>query len=412
MADLSDLDQAGVTLNLLDPATFDSGVPHAVVAALRERSPLQWVSEVEGPGYWVALGHPEIVEISTNPSVFSSWAMSCFPRDPRPSDLPEIRQMLLNMDPPQHTGFRRIVSRVFTPRMVRELQGTIEAHARAVVGDLPNEPFNFVRSVGVEMSLRVLADVMGLPQEDRHLLYDWTERLVGDGDTELGGDPVAFGSALMEMFQYADEQTTRKRREPTGDVWSMVANAEVDGEQLTKDELNRFFQLLATAGNETTRTLISAGFLALARHPDQLARVVADPDATVGAAVEEMLRFHAPVMQFRRTALIDAEVAGHRIAAGQKVLLLYPAGNRDPRVFPSPEVFDVGRDPNPHLSFGIGPHFCLGANLARVQARALFSELLRQPFSLELAGDPIAVRSTLIDGYRDISVRKAPQVVP
>jgi cytochrome P450 len=407
MSDLSEPTLVRAPLDFLDPATFDDGVPYAELAELRASSPLVWVDEADGPGYWVAIGHGAVVEIATNPSVFSSWAKSCFPKDPLPHELPEVRQMLLNMDPPEHTSFRRIVSRVFTPRMVRDLQHSIDAHASAVIEALPaGVEFNFVTQVAAAMSLRVLSDIMGIPQSDRHLLYEWTERLVGDGDSELGGDQAGFRTALGELFRYSDEQTAAKRAHPTDDVWSLIANAEVDGERLTKDELNRFFQLLATAGHETTRTLISSGFLELCEHSTRLDQAARAPGERLPLAVEEMLRCHPPVMQFRRTATRDAEIAGHAIAAGDKILLFYPAANRDPSVFEDPDVFDITRDPNPHLSFGIGPHFCLGANLARAEARALFTALLASSPPLTVVGSPARVRSTMINGYRDIPVAR------
>ncbi|HEX9684056.1 MAG TPA: cytochrome P450 [Acidimicrobiales bacterium] len=406
MADLTPAIGVHTDLDFLDPATFDGGVPHPRLAELRAEAPIVWLEPPGGDPCWLVLGHPELIEVSKNPATFSSWERSCFPQDPRnDAELAQVRQMLLNMDPPEHTGFRRIVNRVFTPRMVRELQSSISAHARDVVGSIPDE-CDFVRQVGVEMSLRVLADVMGIPQNERHLLYGWTERLVGDGDIALGRDPRDFVAALMEMFEYAAIQTAARRAQPTDDVWSLVANAEVDGERLTAVELNRFFQLLATAGNETTRTLISAGFLMLSRHPDQMAWLREDVGGRIDAAVEEMLRFHSPIIQFRRTVTVDTVIGGQQLVVGDKVLLCYSAANRDPRVFDEPECFDITRDPNPHLAFGIGPHFCLGANLARVQARSLFTVLLSQPFALEVTGPPTGVRSVLIDGYHDIPVRK------
>lgn len=396
-------------VDLADPSTFDDGFPYD---ALRDAGPFVWVDEPNRdggePGFWAVLSYAALLEIETRHEVFSSWEGSCFLRDPRPQDLPEIRRMLLNMDPPEHTKIRLTVNKMFTPRMIRRLSESIDQHAHDVVADVSDkDEFDFVTEVAAEMSLRVLADVMGLPLEDRHLLFDWTERLVGDGDVEMGGDPRAFVSALMEMFQYADEQVDAKRANPGDDVWSVVANADVDGEQLDKDQLNRFFQLLATAGNETTRTLMTGGVLTLFDHEDQYELLLGDVPGRVDGAVEEMLRFHPPVMQFRRTVVEPFELAGHAFAPGDKVVMYYPAANRDPEVFGDPDRFDITRDPNPHLSFGAGPHFCLGANLARVQSRALFRELLTQIRDLAPAGPPQRMRSNMINGYASCPVRRS-----
>lgn len=401
------------TIDLADPGTFHGGIPYDELAALRTVSPVAWAveqprgSREEAPGFWLVLGYQQILEVETRYEIFSSWRGGCLFRDPRPQDLPELRRMILNMDPPEHTQIRRIVNKLFTPSMIKKMEGSIDAHARDVVrAAAEKDELDFVTDIAAEMSLRVLADVMGLPLADRHLLFDWTQRLVGDGDTDLGGDPKAFRSALMEMFQYADEQVDAKRAHPGDDVWSVVSNAEVDGERLSKDQLNRFFQLLATAGNETTRTLMTGGILTLFAHPDQMALLLSDIPSYVKGAVEEMLRYHPPVMQFRRTATTDTEFADQSIAEGDKVVMFYPAANRDPEIFDDPNRFDITRDPNPHLSFGAGPHFCLGANLARVQTRALFTELLSTLPDLEPAGAPTRVRSNMINGYSSFPVRR------
>lgn len=402
-------------IDLGDPDTFATGIPYDQLADLRERGPVVWVDEPArgtfggGPGFWAVMRHVDIVTVSRNPQIFSSFRGSTFLRDPRNEDLPEIRRMLISLDSPEHRRKRAIINRAFTPRTIQGLKGSIEKHAAGVVDRVADKgEIDVVDHLAVEMSLSVLADIMGMPAADRYLLYGWTQRLAGDGDIEQGGDPESFVSAIREMFAYADELTEERRANPGDDVWSLLSNAEVDGEQLSKGDLNRFFQLLATAGNETVRTLISGSIVTLSDEAEQRQLLLGDLDRFLPTAVEELLRFYPPIIQFRRTAIQDTELSGQRITAGQKVVVYYPSGNRDPEVFDDPDRFDITRDPNPHLSFGTGAHFCLGANFARTEATALLAELLTRLPDIEVVGSPVRVRSNFVNGLQSVPARFTP----
>lgn len=404
-------------LRLGDPDTYAKAMPYETFARLRREAPVAWIDEparpehgVEaGPGFWAVTRHADVDAVSRDQATFSSWRGTTFLHDPKPHEVPLLRQMMLNMDPPEHTNLRRIVSRVFTPRAVAELVDSIEGYAATIVDRIaPNGEADFVEQVAAEMPLLVLADVLGIPGSDRHLLFDWTNRLIGYDDPEFGGDEKQFRSAFAEMFAYAAEETERKRATPGDDVWSRIVNAEVDGERLTPGELDRFFQLLVVAGNETTRNHLTGGLYALSLHPDQWARLRRDPDL-LPRALDEVLRWWPPVIQFRRTATKDTTLAGQPIAEGDKVVIFYASANRDETVFDDPDRFDIDRDPNPHLSFGIGPHFCLGATLAKLEARVMLTELFRRLPDLEVAGSPERLRSNFINGIRHLPVRFTPQ---
>ncbi|MGQ4601264.1 cytochrome P450 [Nocardia sp. R6R-6] len=402
---------AGVDLG--HPDTYADGVPYETFAQLRCEAPVAWVDEPAyegfngGPGFWAVTRHADIVEVSRNPEIYSSHVGATFLRDQRPRDLAALQQMMLNLDPPDHSKLRKIVSRVFTPKMVNGTFESVARYAHEIVAALePNSEIDLVAKVSSEMPLMVLADLLGAPASDRHLLYSWTNRMVGLDDPAYGGRP-AFFSAFQEMFAYAEAQTTIRRRNPGDDVWSLVVNAEVDGERLTTDELQRFFQLLMIAGNETTRNLLTGAILTLDAHPDQWAQLRSDLELLT-PAIEEILRFHPPVMQFRRTAMADGELGGQRIAAGDKVVMFYVSGNRDETVFTDPDRFDIHRNPANHLAFGIGTHFCLGNSLARLEARVLLGELFARFPQMRVAGPPQRFRSNFINGYRELPVALGP----
>jgi len=321
--------------------------------------------------------------------------------------------MMLNMDPPEHSTLRKIVSKAFTPHVIqKQLASLIDDHARSVVDAVCERgEIDFLTDVAAEMPLLVLSDVLGVPHQDRGLIYDWTNRLIGTDDPEYGADPAGYVSAFGEIFAYARRQTEQKRAHPTDDVWSTVANAEVDGERLSEGELDRFFQLLMIAGNETTRNLIAGGMVLLHDNPEQFELLKSDLSLLPGA-IEEMLRCTTPVIQFRRTATQDTEIAGQPVAAADKVVIIYAAANRDETIFDDPDRFDITRDPNPHISFGDGTHFCLGANLARLEARVLFTELLTRLPDLHLSGPHERMRSSFIHGFKQMPAAFTPTKAP
>jgi cholest-4-en-3-one 26-monooxygenase len=314
--------------------------------------------------------------------------------------------MMLNMDPPMHTRYRRLVNKGFTPRMITELEATVRERTRGILDKVtPRGECDFVVDVAAELPLQVIADILGVPQADRHKMFDWSNRMVGSDDPEYGVTQEQAQLASMELFAYAAKLAEEKRAQPGSDLISVLSDAVVDGEQLTQLEIDLFFMLLTVAGNETTRNQVSHGLLALLEHPDQLARLRANRDLLPGA-VEETLRWASPVMHFRRTATRDVNVGGTDIAEGDKVVIWYVSANRDERVFKDPMTFDIERSPNEHVAFGGGgPHFCLGANLARLEIQVIFDELLDRWDDLELTGEPARLRSNFINGIKHIPLK-------
>ncbi|NMO02646.1 cytochrome P450 [Gordonia sp. TBRC 11910] len=397
--------------DFLDPGLYTDGVPYQLLDELREQAPVQWVDEPAsgsfdgGPGYWLVLSHELVSQVSRTPADFSSSRGTAFLREQRPSDIAVLRRMMLHMDPPDHTKLRKIVNKAFTPMAIRKtLFDSITHHAREVVNTVCEKgSADLLGEIAAEMPLLILAELLGVPAEDRHLLYSWTNALVGIDDPEYGGDPQVFLDAFAQMFAYARAKTAEKRANPTNDVWSTVVNAEVDGERLSDGDLDRFFQLLMIAGNETTRNLIAGGMNMLFTHPDQFDRLRADI-SLLPTAIEEMLRFNPSVIQFRRTVTRDLEFGGVQMKENDRVVINYAAANRDPAVFADPHTFDIGRDPNPHNSFGDGTHFCLGSNLARLQVRALLTELLTRLPDIAPGGDPERMRSNFINGIKRMPV--------
>jgi len=396
-------------VDLLSPDVYTEGAPHDMFALLRREAPLFRHRDPDGPDFWAVTRYRDVVAVSRDFASFSSWRRGALATEVPDSALEQQRLMMLNMDPPRHTKLRGLVNKGFTPRMIAELTERVRGICAALVEHAGERgECDFVAEVAAELPLQVIAEMLGVPAEDRHQVYEWSNRLVGGTDPDLR-PPVDDGQdAAMQMYLYANEMALQRRERPRDDLVSVLMQAEVDGERLTEMEFDLFFMLLAVAGNETTRNLISGGMLALVEHPDQRRRLVADP-SLLPAAVEEMLRWVTPVMNFRRTATRDCQVAGQPIAEGDKVILYYPSANRDEAVFDSADRFDVGRDPNEHLGFGGGgPHFCLGANLARLEIRLMFEALLRRFPEAELAGPVRRLRSNFLSGIKSMPVRLQP----
>lgn len=397
--------------DLGNPATYLDGFPHELFARLRREDPVPWCDEpasgefAGGPGFWILTKHADVTFAGKSPHIFSSHEGGTFIRDFGDRLLREQRRAMLNMDPPEHSSIRKIVSRAFTPRMVTGMRESMIEHARAVVDELGDGgDLDLVDRFSAEMPIRVLADILGIPTEDRRLLYDWTNRMVGDGDPTAIEDPKAYASAFIELFGYAAELTAAKRRQPTDDVWSTVVNAEVDGERLSDEDLNRFFQLLVIAGNETTRNLLTGSILLLSQHPDQWGALRADK-GRLPTAIEEILRYHSPVTQFRRTAVDDVEVRGAKIKAGDKVVLCYASANRDEDVFAAADTFDITRADNPHVAFGSGQHFCLGNAVARLEAMVILPMLFERFPTIEVTGRPVRQAANFVNGITELPVR-------
>ncbi|WP_448609941.1 cytochrome P450 [Geodermatophilus sp. URMC 60] len=416
---------APVDLDALDLSDRDwwAGPPsvrYATFAALRRERPFAFFAEPElpgipvGPGYRAVTRYADLEAISSQPALFCSGRGAVSIPD-IPADLNEFYGSLISMDDPRHAKIRRIVSKAFTPRMLEQLLDQV----RAVVDDVlirarrtaeaQGGAIDVVADIAAPIPLRVICDMMGVPEEARATVLAQSNVILSGGDPELiedENDPVsAFLLAGMELAGLMERLAAERLEHPRADLTTALVTTEVDGERLSHQEIASFFILLLVAGNETTRNAISQGVLALHEHPDQRARWAADPglDRT---AVEEVVRWTSPVTWMRRTATRDGEVNGHRFRAGDKFLLLYAAANRDPAVFRDPEVLDLARDPNPHVGFGSkGPHFCLGAHLARRELAVTFRALLDQLPDLDVTGEPDRLRSSFVNGLKRLPAR-------
>lgn len=409
--------------DVFDPRVFGRGIPHATFARLRADHPVHWQQEPEmdnwpaGPGFWAVTRHADVAYVLRNAKLYSSWLGATQIRDPEPDDLPRLRNTMLNMDPPEHGRLRRVVSRAFTQRHLDRFIPQLAERARWMVDtvaerggcDLPNDLTD-------EYALRNLAALMGVPQSDRGLLLEWTNRVIGFQDPDhavikldASGRPINPRSPdqLRDMFDYATELVERKRRAPGDDVMSVLANARLEGDGLRLPEIWMFFFLLVIAGNDTVRAAIPGGVLALIEHPAERRRLLANPDL-LPTAVEETLRWHPPVLSFRRTASAPTTLAGQAIDTGDKVVVYHISASFDERVFPDPFRFDIGRNPNPHLAFGDGPHVCLGARFARAQLTAFYREFLWRFPDIELAGQPVRLVSNFINGLKRLPLSYTP----
>ena len=408
-------------VDVASPAVYGEGVPHDVLARLRAEDPVHWHPwPGHGGGFWLLTKHADVVEVGKDPETFSSQVGHIALEDREPDAL-AARQSMIETDPPSHTRLRKLVSSVFTPKKVREYG----AYTRRVAGELLDEAiakgeFDWVPAISEPLPIMVLIAILGLPAEDTPQLIEWTSELAAATDPDHVPDPVKyptdvdprllpFGSpAAWHIFEYGRKIGEERRHHPTGDLVSRLVHAQVDGERLTDTEYTNFFEVFVFAGNETTRTGISQGILALMEHPDELERLAADP-SLLPTAVEEILRFGTPIIYFRRTATRDTEIRGTPIREGDKLALWYLSANYDEEVFADPYRLDLGRKPNDHVTFGGGgPHFCLGAFLARLEIRILLEEILARRVRFELTGPPVRLRSNFINGFKSIPVRAVP----
>jgi cholest-4-en-3-one 26-monooxygenase len=391
--------------------TWAEGPPDETLALLRREAPVFW-HELDGdkaPGFWAITKHDDVRTISRDPATFSSEAMGTFISDPTPEGLAAIRLTLLNMDPPRHSRYRRLVSSGFTPRMIAKLMDQIDRTATAIVdGICERGELDFVEDIAMEMPAQMICEMIGVPQPDRSQIVEWTNTMVGFDDPYWQNTPESGEVAAASIYAYCDALADERRADPQDDILSALVHAEVDGEQLSREELDMFFVILAVAGNETTRNLITHSLVALSDHPDARRQLLDDPTLWP-SATEEFLRWGTSIQNFRRTATVDTELRGQQIKAGDKVIMWYVSGNRDERFMDNPDAFIIDRpDVRRHLSFGFGIHRCMGNKLAELQLRILWEEIMQRFERVEVVGDPVRTASSFVHGFTAMPVQLHP----
>ena len=366
-------------IDILEPTQFATAVPHDQFTVLRHEAPIFWHKEAnsERGGYWALTKYEDIVEVSKNAKLFSSEVGGINIRDADEEYLSTSRLIMISMDPPQHTKYRKLVASGFTPRMIRKIEASIRQAVLDILDEVEGEAeVDFVQRISAQLPLRMIADMIGWPEEDRQLMIEWADRVAQLDVNQESGELAA-----MEFWNYCAElmdSIESGERERSDSLLETLMAAEVDGEKLNEMEVVNFMLLLAIGGNETTRNCVSGGFLALHDNPEQLEAWMNDIEGLSESATEEMLRWTSPIVCFRRTATADTEIRGQAIKEGDKVVMYYASANRDEDVFDDPQTFDIRRQNNKHLSFGAGHHFCFGATLARMEIRILFEELLQR----------------------------------
>jgi cytochrome P450 len=394
-------------IDLSSHDAFVDRVPYEWFRTLRREAPVHFNPEPDGPGFYAVTRYWDIREVHRNFAVYSSEVGGTSLEDLDPDQI-EARKSMIDTDPPRHTELRKLIARRFTSRAVKVWEDAVRTVCDRVLTEaLPKGEFDFVHEISSEIPMQVFAEILGVPQEDRRLIVDMGDRILGNQDPEYA-QPVEDAHRLLpfsspvalEMFEFGRKLAAARRENPADDIISLLVKAD-----LTQREFDVYFVLLATAGNETTRHTITHGLLALLEYPDQLERLCRDPSLYAPAA-EEMLRWATAVHYFRRTTTQDTELAGSKIPAGAKVTTWLVSGNRDEDVFENPDTFDVGRTPNKQMAFGPGGiHHCLGAHLARMEVRVAFEEMLKRVDGFELTGKPERLRSNFFNGIKRMPVR-------
>ncbi len=409
-------------VDLTDLDVWERGVPYDWLALLRRDAPLHWQPEAEGSGFWVITCYEDVVRVAREWETFSSELGGTSLQDLTPEEL-AARRSMIDTDPPAHTRMRALVNKGFTPRVVNAYEERIRALARGILQTaVARRELDWVESVAAEIPMWVFSEIMGLPIEDRRLIIELGDKILGNTDPEVVGEEFVAERALkdpelrklpfsspfsLHLIEYGRALGEARRRDPRDDITTKLVEAELDGSRLSEQEFGTMFILLTTAGNETTRHTLSLGLVDLLAHPDEVERLVADPTLAATAADELLRRAHA-VHHFRRTATQDVVLHGRRIKRGDKVTIWYAAANYDDRQFPDPYRLDVGRTPNKHVTFGLGgPHFCLGAHLAKLEVRIWLEELVPYLPRLELTGEPVRLRSNFFNGVKRLPVRIA-----
>jgi cholest-4-en-3-one 26-monooxygenase len=398
-------------VDLIDPSTFDAGVPLEFFEQVRQDAPVYWQDQPEGygGGFWVVTKYADVQEVSRTPEVFSSHERGALLSTGTTQDedeaLAATRMLMLNMDPPEHSQYRNIVQRAFTPRTIRNLEPRLVEFAHQIIDRaLEKGEGDFVKDVAAELPLLAICELVGVPAEDRDKMFDLSNRLIGFDDPEFRTTPDDAMIASTEMYMYADGIAAARKECPAEDVATRLLQASVDGEALTQEQFDVFFLLLMVAGNETTRNAITHGMQAFFEHPEQWEKF--KKERPLESAAEEIIRWATPVMQFQRTALSDYTLGGQHIKAGDRVAIYYSSGNRDATALNEPDAFDITRTDNEHIAFGGGgPHFCLGANLARAEVRIMFDAIADRMPDIAPLGEPRMLRSMFINGIKELPVR-------
>ncbi len=400
-------------LRILDPEYYAAnGYPHAEWARLRRESPVHYFEHAATEPFWALTKHADIVWVSKQPERFLNAPRLILPAAGQPRDQEFPVRMLLNMDNPDHRIYRDLMRGKFTPQALRKMPLDVEGIAREIVDGIDTggaeAEIDFVERVAAFLPIAVIADLLGVPRSDWRTLFRWTNEVIGSQDPEYrceGETPEQMTQrARLELFGYFTKLIAERRAHPRDDIVSHLAGAKVNGKYLPDFELLSYFFLLVLAGNETTRNATSGGLMALIEHPAEWERLRSDP-SLIDSAVEEILRWTSPVIQFARTPVEDFELRGRKIRAGERLGLFYPSANRDEEVFDDADRFRIDRMPNPHLAFGIGEHFCLGANVARLELRLIYRELIRRIDRIELAAPPERLVSNVVGGVKHLRVR-------
>lgn len=402
--------------NITSHDTYTNGVPHATFKRLREEDPIHWTEEADGTGFWSVLRYDDAIAVSKDVKTFtSSKGIRLEEMDPEES---EARRTMMELDPPEHTRYRRLVSKGFTRRRVESYEESIRELAIEVIEEaIQHTEFDFVSQIAEQLPMRMLGRMLGTSDEDGHKLVAWGDALLGNTDPEFTDYPVDLTNtdefrmvpfrspASIQIFQYAQEQAAKRRANPTDDVISQLLEPTTDGAPLTDLEFNNFFTLIVAAGNDTTRYTMTHGLWNLMRHPQLWDAWKANSELTP-TAVEEILRTSSVTMHFRRTATTDIEMRGKQIKAGDKIVIWYNSANHDQDQFENPFRYDLAREANDHMAFGRnGPHLCLGAWLARMEVRLVFEELLKRVGRFEQVGPQDHLRSNFISGIKHLPVR-------
>ncbi|WP_264059131.1 cytochrome P450 [Mycobacterium montefiorense] len=393
-------------VDLANPDTFVNGVPHDALTQLRRTDPVHWQPMAGEPGFWAVLRHADAAHVARHPEIFSSSEGGFVLEDLPPEQLAMMRNMLSAMDPPVHTVHRAALLPHFRARVMAGIEDRVRQICRTVMAEARElREVEFVHDVAAPLPSKVIGELFGLPPEDWDYIHALAGRITSNQDPEFVGAEGDARAATIEMAMYGIGLAAARRQDDrTDDLASVILHTDFGGQPMSDIDFGSFFLQLIIAGNDTTKGMLSSGLLSLVRHPEQLAELRADPSLIPGA-VEEIIRYDNPFHCFRRTALSDTELSGTRIAAGDKVAMYYSSANRDEEVFDDPQAFDIHRSPNPHLSFGIAGHFCLGVHLARLEGRVFFEELLDAFRTIDLNGEPVRTRSNLTNMLRLLPVR-------